>query len=346
MNLPDDRAAGGVSAEEPWRVFYSYSHSDLDADLRQKLAKYLAPLRHQRKIEEWYDRKIEPGTNWNAEINTRLESAHLILLLLSADFLASDYCLGVEVEKAFTRLKRGEVKVVPILLRPCLWQQSPFSELQIIPRDAKAITSSASEDDAFTDVAKEIAGLVSERSPPAAGIPTDSSKIQRFVSSLEMVHAQVRSYARLYERTRLRMRPSNERTQRMEQIFQNMRALASASYPLLNELAGSPSPGERLAAVAILQVFAAWEYLPFLVRLVGSDKPFVGYHATKALHFAVGSLDANYYPQLMDAIHDAQAALKSASVGFDSDRQTVLRAAEQELRTTAQSLSAPSTNYD
>src|SRR5580704_13353766 len=142
---------------QPWRVFYSYSH--LDAGLRERLGTYLAPLRRQTKIEEWHDRKIEPGANWDTEISSRLESAHLILLLLSADFLNSDYCFGVEVEKALARLKRGEVKVVPILLRPCLWQQSPFSELQIIPRDAEAIKSSqwASDDEAFTDVANEIA---------------------------------------------------------------------------------------------------------------------------------------------------------------------------------------------
>jgi TIR domain len=134
----------------PWRVFYSYSH--LDGGLRDRLGTYLAPLRRQNRIEEWHDRKIEPGANWDTEISSRLESAHLILLLLSADFLNSDYCFGVEVEKALARLKRGEVKVVPILLRPCLWQQSPFSELQIIPRDAKAVKSSlwASDDEAFT----------------------------------------------------------------------------------------------------------------------------------------------------------------------------------------------------
>jgi len=330
---------------QPWRVFYSYSH--LDAGLRERLGTYLAPLRRQTKIEEWHDRKIEPGANWDTEISSRLESAHLILLLLSADFLNSDYCFGVEVEKALARLKRGEVKVVPILLRPCLWQQSPFSELQIIPRDAKAIKSSqwASDDEAFTDVANEIARLVSEPPLPAARPLTQHAETQLFESALDLVRGQVRSYARLYERTRQRMRPSDERTRRMEQIFQNMKSLASASYPLLGELAPSPSPGERLAAVAILQVFAAREYLPFLVGLVGSDKPFVGYHATNALHFAVGSLDVNSYPQLMDAIHDAQVALTSAAVGFDSDRQTVLRAAEQELQTNIESLSAPSPQY-
>jgi len=95
-----------------------------------------------------------------------------------------------------------------------------------------------------------------------------------------------------------------------------------------------------------LQVFAAREHLPFLVRLVGSDKPFVGYHATKALAFAVGSLDADSYPQLMDAIQDAQAALTSAHPGFDTSRQNVLRAAEQELLANIDSLSAPTPRYN
>jgi hypothetical protein len=327
-----------------WQVFYSYSHRD--AELRERLGTYLAPLRHQQKIVEWHDREIKPGADWETEISAQLESAHLILLLVSADFLASEYCFGVEVEKALTRLKRGEVKVVPVLLKPCLWEESRFSELQIIPRDAKAITSWASAEEAFKDVANEIRKLVAEPPPSPSEPSAEHREAHRFDSSLDLVRGQVRSYAHLYERTRQRMQPSNERTHRMEQIFEKMRALATASYPLLDELASSPSPGERLAAVAILQVFAAEQSLPFLVRLVGSEKPFVGYHATKALHFAVGSLDPHVYPQLLEAIHDAQGALKSASIGFDTDRQTELRAAEQELRATIESLSGPSARYD
>jgi hypothetical protein len=132
----------------------------------------------------------------------------------------------------------------------------------------------------------------------------------------------------------------------MEQVFEKMRNLATASYPLLDELAGSPSPGERLAAVAILQVFAAEQFLTFLVKLIGSEKPFVGYHATKALHFAVGALDPHAYPQLLEAIKKARTALTLASVGFGADRQTVLRAAEQELQKTIQVLAAPTDRYD
>jgi TIR domain-containing protein/HEAT repeat protein len=327
-----------------WQVFYSYSHKD--AELRERLATYLAPLRQQQKIIEWYDRKIEPGANWDSEISAQLESAHLILFLLSADFLASEYCFGVEVEKALARLKRGEVQVVPILLKPCLWEESRFSELQIIPRDAKAIISWASPDEAFKDVASEIRKLISDPPPSPSKALAESLEPHRFDSSLDLIRGQVHSYAHLYERTRQRMRPSNERTHRMEQIFEKMRNLATASYPLLDELARSPSPGERLAAVAILQVFAADQFLPFLVKLVGSEKPFVGYHATKALQFAAGALDPSTYPLVLKAIKEAQAALTSASVGFDTGRQAVLRAAEDELQKTIQALTGPTDKYD
>jgi hypothetical protein len=132
----------------------------------------------------------------------------------------------------------------------------------------------------------------------------------------------------------------------MEQIFEKMRNLATASYPLLDELAASYSPGERLAAVAILQVFAAERSLPFLVKLVGSEKPFVGYHAARALQFAVGALDAHTYPQLQEAIQKAQQVLISAAVGFDSDRAKVLREAEAELQNSVNALSIPTRGHD
>jgi hypothetical protein len=323
-----------------WKTFYSYSHKD--AELRDELGTYLAPLVKNKKIVEWYDRKIEPGSDWDTEIKEELTSAHLILLLISKDFLASEYCFGVEVELALTRLKRGDVKVVPILLTKCLWEESRFSELQIIPRDAKAVTSSSwtSREDAFIEVANEIRNLVNE--PPSALLESDAKigVIESFDSSLDLVRGQVRSYAHLYERIRQRMRPSNERNRRLEEVFHKMRSLAVASYPLLDELANSPSPGERLAAVAILQVFASQRYLQFLVNIVGSEKPFVGYHAIRALSFAVGAIDPRAHQQLLAAIGEAKDALKSAGVGSDRDRQIELDKAEQALKETIDSLAS------
>lgn len=326
-----------------WKVFYSYSHND--AKLRERLGTYLAPLVYKKKIVEWYDRKIEPGADWDTEIREELDSAHLILFLVSEDFLASEYCFGVEVERALTRLKRGEAKVVPILLKPCLWKESRFSELQIIPRDAKAITSWTSPEEAFLEVATELSSLITEPLPSLPESTPEVGAVEKFDSSLNLVRGQVRSYAHLYERIRQRMQPSHDRTQRMEAVFQRMRTLATASYSLLDEFANSPSPGERLAAVAILQVFASEQYLPLLVKLVGSEKPFVGYHATRALSFAVGALDPRVHPQLLEAIADAKAALEFASFPNDTDRQTVLQEAEQALKATMNSLAAPSRRH-
>lgn len=326
-----------------WQVFYSYSHED--EGLRTKLGTYLKPLVLNQKIVEWYDRKIEPGADWDTEISNRLDSANLILLLVSESFLASEYCFGVEVERALTRLKRGEARVVPILLKPCLWQESRFSQLQIIPRDGKAITSQASPDEAFGQVANELRELVSGP-PPASPEPLSTKeRAEQFQSSLNLVRNQIRSYAGLYERVRQRMRPSDERTQRMTEVLLKMRDLATASYPLLDELAASPSPGDRLAAIAILQVFASEKYLPLLVKLVGEEKPFVVYQAATAIRFAVGALEPRAFPELRTAIADSITALKAAKVGLDTDRMRLLREAEAELAATTASLALPSPNY-
>ncbi len=314
-----------------WRTFYSYSHQD--ALLRNQLATFLAPLVQQNKIVEWYDRDIAPGANWESEISSQLESADLILLLVT--FLASKYCFEVEIERAMARKKLGEAEVVPVLLRDCSWDESRFSALQMIPRDVKSVTpimSWSSIDEAFKAVASEIKRIVSVGPPQKAA---NSNETRLRAPSVEVVREQVRSYARLYEMTRQRMPGSSERTVRMEQIFDKMRNIATASHPLLDELAQSPSPGERLSAVAILQVCASERFLSFLVNLVRTEKPFVSYHAIRALQFAVSSSDPKAYPQIGEALRATEKALKSGSVGFDTDRQKVLRAAKEELKKTS-----------
>jgi TIR domain/HEAT repeats len=338
--------AAGLEMGQPvaWKVFYSYSHED--SNLRHELATHLALLKHDNRIVEWYDQKIEPGANWAKHISDQLDSADLILLLISPDFLASDYCFGVEADKALTRLKDGDVKVVPILLRPCMWDESRFSQLQIIPRGATPITSWANRDEALSEVAKEIRDIVKE-TPPSLSKPSPR-KTRQFDSSFELVHSQVRAYANLYERTRQRVHPSVVGRQALlQRIFDKMSYLATASYPLLDELAKSPSPGERVAAIAILQVFASEQYLKFLVSLVGSEKPFVDYQATKALHFAAEHLAPDAYPQLLEEICKAKAALELAHrlnadrVGDITDRLKELQAAEDKVRESIKLLAVP-----
>src|SRR5205807_7638861 len=112
------------------RIFYAYAHAD--KDLRNNLAKQLDSLGrgHLRGwyISGWYDREILPGTDWNKEIDENLNKAHIILLLISPDFLSSDYCYGIEMKKAMERYEQGEAHVIPVILRPVHWEEIPELE--------------------------------------------------------------------------------------------------------------------------------------------------------------------------------------------------------------------------
>jgi hypothetical protein len=138
----------------PIDVFISYSHKD-DA-FREDLLNHLANLRRQGKIVAWHDRAIEAGEEWEAQIKGNLESARIILLLISPPFIASDYCYDIEMQRAFARHNEGTARVIPIIIRPCDWKDSPFSKLQALPKDAKAVTQWSDRDEAFLDVVQGI----------------------------------------------------------------------------------------------------------------------------------------------------------------------------------------------
>jgi hypothetical protein len=139
---------------KPIQLFYSYSHAD--ESLRNELETHISLLKRQGIVTDWYDRKITPGTEWEGEVDRRLNTADVILLLISADFVASDYCYGIEMHRALERHNRGETRVVPIILRPVDWAFAPFGKLQALPRDAKAITTWDDRDEAFASIAKGI----------------------------------------------------------------------------------------------------------------------------------------------------------------------------------------------
>ncbi|MCP4549680.1 MAG: TIR domain-containing protein [bacterium] len=142
------------------RLFYSYAHED--ENFRDQLEKHLTFLVRLKLIEPWHDRKISPGTEWNREISDYLKSADIILLLVSIDFINSEYCWGVEVDLALKRHKAGDAVVIPIILRDCIWQDTPFGILQALPRDGRPVAGASwySEDQAFTDVARGVRQIV------------------------------------------------------------------------------------------------------------------------------------------------------------------------------------------
>src|SRR5258707_8645015 len=122
-------------SSHPVEVFYSYAHED--ASLRDTLEKHLSLLHRQGLIFQWHDRQIAAGTDWAQALDIHLERASVILLLISADFLASDYCYGIEVKRALERHQANEARVIPILLRPTDWSGAPFAHLQALPTDPK-----------------------------------------------------------------------------------------------------------------------------------------------------------------------------------------------------------------
>jgi hypothetical protein len=132
-------------------LFSSYAHKD--EALRDELDTHLALLRNQGTISSWHDRSIPVGSEWDAEISENLESAQIILLLVSANFLASEYIWGKELKRAMERHEAGEARVIPITLKPCDWHSAAFGKLQALPKGAKAVTKWSDRDEAFTDVA-------------------------------------------------------------------------------------------------------------------------------------------------------------------------------------------------
>ncbi len=144
------------------RLFYVYSHKD--EGLRNELETHLTLLHRQGFISSWHDRKLVPGSDWEPAILRELELADAVLLLVSADFLASDFAYGREMKRALERHELGNARVVPIMLRECDWEHAPFAKLQALPMDAQPVTSWNNRDSAWTSVARGLRQIAEEMS--------------------------------------------------------------------------------------------------------------------------------------------------------------------------------------
>jgi hypothetical protein len=153
VNKPDNEAI---------EVFFSYAHED--EDLRNELAKHLKLLERNKVIKGWYDRDITGGKEWKGEIEKQLNAAQIILLLISSDFLGSDFCWSVELKRAMERHETGEARVIPIILREVDWHEAPFGKLQALPKNAEPVKNFADRDQAFADISRGIRRVVNELS--------------------------------------------------------------------------------------------------------------------------------------------------------------------------------------
>src|SRR5882724_1495506 len=120
------------------KIFLSYSHND--KTLKERLLKHLSPMVRQGTIQHWDDQQLRAGQA-KEEILKYFDDANIILCLISPDFISSDYCYMTEMKRAWERRELEGAEIIPILLKPVEWQETPFSLLQVIPRDHKPIAS-------------------------------------------------------------------------------------------------------------------------------------------------------------------------------------------------------------
>lgn len=139
-------------------VFLSYAHED--ESMKNELDKHLVMLKRSGKLKVWQDRQILAGQEWDQAILNELQTADIILLLVSVDFNASQYIWEKELSLAMQRHEAGTARIIPIILRPCEWSEMPYAKLQALPSGAQPVSTFEDPDVSFTDIARQIRGVV------------------------------------------------------------------------------------------------------------------------------------------------------------------------------------------
>lgn len=141
------------SSKQNGRVKVFISYSSKDADLMNELLVQLKVLTiSDKNIDFWQDGLLDPGLKWDEEIKEKLHAAHIVLMLISAYFLTSDYVWNIEVQKTLERQEKNEVTAIPIILRPCAWMQTPIVQFQALPRKGRPITDFPDRNTALLEV--------------------------------------------------------------------------------------------------------------------------------------------------------------------------------------------------
>lgn len=153
--MSDSGAPGGGL-----RVFVSYSHRD--RRYLERLVRHLSLLVREGVLAVWHDANTDPGQNIAGEIGVQLESADIVLLLVSADYIFSDFCFKQELRRALQRHAQGVTRVIPVILKPVDWRSAPFGGLKALPQEGKPINQWRSLDDGFSDVATSLRAVANE----------------------------------------------------------------------------------------------------------------------------------------------------------------------------------------
>jgi TIR domain len=139
---------------KPLNIFISYAHED--EIMKDDMEKFLITLKRDNAISVWQDRELKPGADYEKEIMDELSKADIILLLISQDFIASDFIYGKELKYAMERHENRTARVIPVILRKCDWQNLVFGKLVALPKDGNPVSGFSDKDEAYTQVAKGI----------------------------------------------------------------------------------------------------------------------------------------------------------------------------------------------
>ena len=300
------------------KVFISYSRKD--ARWLERLRVHLRPLVRESDIDVWDDTKIQPGAEWREEIKMAIDSAKVVVLLMSADFLASDFIARDELPPLLDAAKNEGVIILPMILSQCQFDRTEsLSRFQAVndPNRPLNRVSRGNQERVWDKVARSVDFALKQSPTP----PFD----------LTVVRHQVLDLAREYEDIRENMPAGSQRTTMMEIVITRMKLLARAALPLLPELTGSSSLGKWLAAIAILQEQPGLDCLQWLAERTAEDPgSFHGYHAAVALLRAVHVLGRSHREALKKAIEGVKTMAREETRGGDAFK--VLGQAEIELR--------------
>jgi len=143
---------------QPVSIFFSYAHED--KDLMNLIRRHLVRFEREGLIDKKYDRLIKPGQEWDGVIHHDLNNSEIILLFISSYFMESKYCYNTEMKIALDRHEKETAVVIPIILRPCIWQDSRISKLQALPEEGRPVTKWGNRDEAALNVAEGIMNVV------------------------------------------------------------------------------------------------------------------------------------------------------------------------------------------
>ena len=152
-------------------IFVSYSHKD--EVYKDEFIAQLSGLKRAGYIKSWDDRKILPGEKWNEEIVNNLNTANLVIFLVSADFIASEYIHDIEIKAAKERSKNGEATIVPIIIRSCDFENSSLNDFQALPKNAQPVASFDDRDEAWMNVVNELKRIIVGRTDETVVPPAD-----------------------------------------------------------------------------------------------------------------------------------------------------------------------------